>query len=96
MESKAAILEQDVQQRREALNDEKTRVDLILNRMMPPEAAELLKEGRSVQPELFEEATVFFSGLFTRPQSIVWKINCRHRVVHRPRIKKHALAGHCC
>ncbi|KAI6238685.1 Guanylate cyclase [Aphelenchoides fujianensis] len=63
MESNAAILEEDVQQRRAALNEEKKRVDILLSKMMPPQAADLLKAGRSVPPELFEEATVFFSDI---------------------------------
>ncbi|KAI6227363.1 Guanylate cyclase [Aphelenchoides fujianensis] len=74
MESNAAVLEQDVQERRAALTEEKKKADLILNRMMPREAADLLKAGHSVPPELFDEATVFFSADNVLEQHDTYKV----------------------
>ncbi|KAI6243376.1 Guanylate cyclase [Aphelenchoides fujianensis] len=63
MENNAAELEQDVAMRRMELLEEKKRADVLLNRMMPPSAAEALKLGQSVAPEVFGAATVFFSDI---------------------------------
>ncbi|KAI6240322.1 Guanylate cyclase [Aphelenchoides fujianensis] len=63
MENSAAELEMDVEQRRKELTEEKKRADVILYRMMPKVAADLLKLGQVVPPEVFGEATVFFSDI---------------------------------
>ncbi|KAI6220783.1 Adenylyl cyclase class-3 4 guanylyl cyclase domain containing protein [Aphelenchoides besseyi] len=63
MENNAAELEQDVQMRRLELLEEKKKADILLNRMMPKEAAEKLKLGQSVEPQVYTEATVFFSDI---------------------------------
>ncbi|KAI6199081.1 Guanylate cyclase [Aphelenchoides besseyi] len=63
MESSAAELEQDVQQRTLELISEQKKADVLLYRMMPREAADKLKLGVAVEPEVYNEATVFFSDI---------------------------------
>ncbi|KAI6189443.1 Guanylate cyclase [Aphelenchoides bicaudatus] len=63
MENNAAELEQDVQQRTMELLEEQKKADILLYRMMPREAADLLKLGQTVTPEVFESSTVFFSDI---------------------------------
>jgi class 3 adenylate cyclase len=63
MENNAAELEQDVQQRTMELLEEQKKADVLLYRMMPREAADKLKLGQSVEPQVFESASVFFSDI---------------------------------
>jgi class 3 adenylate cyclase len=63
MEGTAAELEQDVQQRTLELLEEQKKADILLYRMMPREAADNLKLGQTVAPEVYESATVFFSDI---------------------------------
>ncbi|CAD5225470.1 unnamed protein product [Bursaphelenchus okinawaensis] len=63
MEDTAMDLEQQVQQRTAELIDEQRKANLLLYRMMPAEAVDVLRRGESVEPELYEAATVFFSDI---------------------------------
>ncbi|KAE9421556.1 hypothetical protein Angca_004723, partial [Angiostrongylus cantonensis] len=63
LESYALILENEVVDRTKELVEEKKKSDILLNRMLPRQIAEELKLGHSVEPEMYERATVFFSDV---------------------------------
>ncbi|XP_055995313.1 atrial natriuretic peptide receptor 1-like [Ostrea edulis] len=63
LEKYANNLEDLVEERTVALNEEKEKTDLLLNRMLPRLVAEKLKRGESVDPETFEAVTIFFSDI---------------------------------
>ncbi|KAH7713655.1 guanylyl cyclase [Aphelenchoides avenae] len=63
LENNATSLEQEVQDRTQELMQEKRKSDLLLNRMLPRAVADRLKLGHTVEPELFECVTVFFSDI---------------------------------
>ncbi|KAI6179793.1 Guanylate cyclase [Aphelenchoides besseyi] len=63
MENNAADLEQDVQNRQAELMEEKRKADIILYRMMPKHAADKLKQGQIVDPEVYSSCTIFFSDI---------------------------------
>ncbi|KAI6170911.1 Guanylate cyclase [Aphelenchoides bicaudatus] len=63
MENNAAELEKDVQSRTLELLTEQKKADVLLYRMMPREAADKLKLGQTVTPEVYESTTVFFSDI---------------------------------
>ncbi|KAI6230744.1 Guanylate cyclase [Aphelenchoides fujianensis] len=63
MENTASDLELQVQQQTLELIGEQKKADILLYRMMPKAAADALKVGQSVNPELYTEATVFFSDI---------------------------------
>ncbi|KAJ1364591.1 hypothetical protein KIN20_024713 [Parelaphostrongylus tenuis] len=63
LESYALTLESEVAERTKELIEEKKKSDILLNRMLPRQIAEKLKLGRSVEPEMYERATVFFSDV---------------------------------
>ncbi|KAI6230046.1 Guanylate cyclase [Aphelenchoides fujianensis] len=63
MENTASDLELQVQQQTLELIGEQKKADILLYRMMPKAAADALKVGQSVNPELYETATVFFSDI---------------------------------
>jgi class 3 adenylate cyclase len=63
MENSAAELENDVKLRTIELKDEQKKADILLYRIMPKEAADKLKVGETVTPEVFEQASVLFSDI---------------------------------
>ncbi|KAI6231002.1 Guanylate cyclase [Aphelenchoides besseyi] len=63
MENNAADLEQDVQNRQVELMEEKRKADIILYRMMPKHAADKLKQGQIVEPEVYSSCSIFFSDI---------------------------------
>ncbi|KAJ1358943.1 Receptor-type guanylate cyclase gcy-22 [Parelaphostrongylus tenuis] len=52
-----------IQARMKELTEEKKKSDILLYRMLPKQVAEKLKLGQSVEPEVFECATLFFSDV---------------------------------
>jgi class 3 adenylate cyclase len=63
MENSAAELENDVKMRTLELKSEQKKADILLYRIMPKTAADKLKIGESVTPEVFEQATVLFADI---------------------------------
>ncbi|CAD5233094.1 unnamed protein product [Bursaphelenchus xylophilus] len=63
MEDRAMDLEQQVQSQTAELLDEQRKANLLLYRMMPASAVDVLRRGESVKPELYDMATVFFSDI---------------------------------
>ncbi|KAI6203984.1 Guanylate cyclase [Aphelenchoides besseyi] len=63
MENQAVELEQDVHERQVQLMEEKRKADILLNRMMPKEAADKLKLGQTVEPEVYSSCTIFFCDI---------------------------------
>uniref|UniRef100_A0A158PAA5 Guanylate cyclase n=1 Tax=Angiostrongylus cantonensis TaxID=6313 RepID=A0A158PAA5_ANGCA len=63
LEQHASNLEDQIQARRRELIEEKKRGDILLYRMLPKQVADKLKLGQSVEPEVFECVTLFFSDV---------------------------------
>uniref|UniRef100_A0A0N5BYD1 Guanylate cyclase n=1 Tax=Strongyloides papillosus TaxID=174720 RepID=A0A0N5BYD1_STREA len=63
MENYASHLESEVMGRTKELMEEKKKSDILLYRMIPKSVADELKSGRTVAPEYFQSATVFFSDV---------------------------------
>lgn len=63
LETYASTLEDEVAERTKELIEEKKKSDLLLYRMLPRQIADKLKLGQSVDPELYDSATVFFSDV---------------------------------
>uniref|UniRef100_A0A0K0DDP1 Guanylate cyclase domain-containing protein n=1 Tax=Angiostrongylus cantonensis TaxID=6313 RepID=A0A0K0DDP1_ANGCA len=63
LESHALTLETEVADRTKELVEEKKKCDILLSRMLPRQIAEKLKLGQSIEPEMYERATVFFSDI---------------------------------
>uniref|UniRef100_A0A914VH01 Guanylate cyclase n=1 Tax=Plectus sambesii TaxID=2011161 RepID=A0A914VH01_9BILA len=63
MEKYAATLEQQVDERTKQLAEEQKKSDILLYRILPRQVAEKLKSGQSVEPEAFENVTIFFSDV---------------------------------
>ncbi|CAI2350695.1 unnamed protein product [Caenorhabditis sp. 36 PRJEB53466] len=63
LEYYASTLENEVSQRTKELVEEKKKSDVLLYRMLPKTVAEKLKAGTSVEPETFEQVTIFFSDV---------------------------------
>jgi class 3 adenylate cyclase len=63
MENSAAELENDVKMRTLELKNEQKKADILLYRIMPKAAADKLKIGEIVPPEVFEQATVLFADI---------------------------------
>ncbi|KAK4880380.1 hypothetical protein RN001_008526 [Aquatica leii] len=56
-------LEELIRERTEQLDIEKKKTEQLLNRMLPSSVAEKLKLGMPVDPEEFEEVTIYFSDI---------------------------------
>ncbi|NWV83944.1 GUC2E cyclase, partial [Dasyornis broadbenti] len=52
-----------IRERTEELEIEKQKTDKLLTQMLPPSVAEALKMGTPVEPEYFEEVTLYFSDI---------------------------------
>ncbi|XP_061189735.1 atrial natriuretic peptide receptor 2-like [Saccostrea echinata] len=63
LEAYSNNLEQLVTERTEELALEKQKTDRLLYNMLPPLVAEQLKRGESVQPECFDDVSIFFSDI---------------------------------
>ncbi|XP_048216482.1 guanylate cyclase D-like [Perognathus longimembris pacificus] len=63
LETYSQGLEGLVQARTEALELERRRTERLLSQMFPPPVAEALKMGVSVEPEYFEQVTIYFSDI---------------------------------
>ncbi|KAJ8686310.1 hypothetical protein QAD02_022104 [Eretmocerus hayati] len=56
-------LEELIRERTEQLDMEKKKTEQLLNRMLPSSVAEKLKIGLPVDPEAFDEVTIYFSDI---------------------------------
>ncbi|XP_035295236.1 retinal guanylyl cyclase 1 isoform X1 [Cricetulus griseus] len=67
LEQYSSNLEDLIRERTEELEQEKQKTDRLLTQMLPPwlplSVAEALKMGTSVEPEYFEEVTLYFSDI---------------------------------
>ncbi|KAF7260909.1 hypothetical protein EG68_01692 [Paragonimus skrjabini miyazakii] len=63
MEDYAQELEKVVSQRSKELMEEKRRTEQLLYQMLPVPVAEQLKRGKMVEPEAFDNVTIFFSDI---------------------------------
>uniref|UniRef100_A0ABM5EJB7 Guanylate cyclase n=1 Tax=Pogona vitticeps TaxID=103695 RepID=A0ABM5EJB7_9SAUR len=63
LEQYSSNLEDLIRERTEELEVEKQKTDKLLTQMLPPSVAEALKTGAPVEPEYFEEVTLYFSDI---------------------------------
>ncbi|CAL4167948.1 unnamed protein product, partial [Meganyctiphanes norvegica] len=63
LEKYSSNLEDLVKDRTDQLVVEKKKTEQLLNRMLPTSIADQLKQGVQVEPEEFEEATIYFSDI---------------------------------
>ncbi|CAO4378661.1 unnamed protein product [Caenorhabditis nigoni] len=63
LETYAQTLEEEVSDRTKELVEEKKKSDVLLYRMLPKMVADKLKLGQAVEPETFEQVTIFFSDV---------------------------------
>uniref|UniRef100_A0A0K0F0Y2 guanylate cyclase n=1 Tax=Strongyloides venezuelensis TaxID=75913 RepID=A0A0K0F0Y2_STRVS len=63
LENYASSLEEEITLRTQELTIEKKKADLLLTRMLPTQVIEKLKLGQAIQPETYDEATIFFSDI---------------------------------
>ncbi|XP_076792660.1 retinal guanylyl cyclase 1 isoform X2 [Arvicanthis niloticus] len=63
LEQYSSNLEDLIRERTEELEQEKQKTDRLLTQMLPPSVAEALKMGTPVEPEYFEEVTLYFSDI---------------------------------
>uniref|UniRef100_A0A8C5RRZ9 guanylate cyclase n=1 Tax=Laticauda laticaudata TaxID=8630 RepID=A0A8C5RRZ9_LATLA len=63
LENYSSNLEELIQERTEELEAEKQKTDRLLSQMLPLPVAETLIRGASVEPEYFDEVTIYFSDI---------------------------------
>nr|XP_020633304.1 retinal guanylyl cyclase 2-like [Pogona vitticeps] len=63
LEQYSSNLEELIRERTEELEMEKQKTEKLLTRMLPRSVAEKLKTGSTVEPEYFEEVTIYFSDI---------------------------------
>ncbi|XP_043932259.1 retinal guanylyl cyclase 1 [Protopterus annectens] len=63
LEQYSSNLEDLIRERTEELEIEKQKTDKLLTQMLPPSVAEALKTGAPVEPEYFDQVTLYFSDI---------------------------------
>ncbi|XP_063786938.1 retinal guanylyl cyclase 1 [Pseudophryne corroboree] len=63
LEQYSSNLEDLIRERTEELEIEKQKTDKLLTQMLPPSVAEALKTGAPVEPEYFDQVTIYFSDI---------------------------------
>ncbi|XP_069502457.1 retinal guanylyl cyclase 2-like isoform X1 [Ambystoma mexicanum] len=63
LEQYSSNLEDLIRERTEELEIEKQKTDRLLTQMLPPSVAEALKTGAPVEPEYFDQVTLYFSDI---------------------------------
>nr|AYD91335.1 Olfactory guanylyl cyclase GC-D [Carcharhinus amblyrhynchos] len=63
LEQYSSNLEDLIRERTEELEVEKQKTEKLLSQMLPPSVAEALKIGGNVEPEYFDQVTIYFSDI---------------------------------
>uniref|UniRef100_A0A8C5JEM4 guanylate cyclase n=1 Tax=Junco hyemalis TaxID=40217 RepID=A0A8C5JEM4_JUNHY len=63
LEQYSSNLEDLISERTEELEVEKQKTEKLLSQMLPPSVAEALKTGGTVEPEYFDQVTIYFNDI---------------------------------